>query len=90
MHELLKRQLEEHFGSLEDVPESLRLLLDTVDQTYRQNDADRQRLERSLALTSEKLLATNAELRSVARMRAARIGAIGASPRRPRPARTAA
>jgi signal transduction histidine kinase/ActR/RegA family two-component response regulator len=63
VHRLLRRQLLRHYGSLDDVPEELAALVESVDQAYQQADDDRALLERSLDLTSQELLQRNAELR---------------------------
>ncbi len=63
MHKLLARQLKRLFGDPQRVPEELAELVEAIDSAYRQADADRELLERSLDLTSEELLQANAELR---------------------------
>ncbi|HVS03270.1 MAG TPA: EAL domain-containing protein [Thermoanaerobaculia bacterium] len=62
MHSLLARQLRQGFGSLDAAPERLRPFLELVDRAYREADEDRRMLERSLDLSSQELLAANAEL----------------------------
>ncbi len=62
-HSLLARQIRSHFGSEDAVPEPCRSLLDAVDAAYRQWDADRAMLERSMELSSEELMQANAALR---------------------------
>ena len=63
MHKLLARQLKRHFGDIDAVPPALSEFVRTIDAAYRQADADRELLERSLDLTSDELLEANAELR---------------------------
>jgi PAS domain S-box-containing protein len=63
LHRLLRRQLLRQFGSVEAVPPSLAGLLAAVDEAYEQADVDRRLVERSLDLTSQELLQSNAELR---------------------------
>jgi signal transduction histidine kinase/CheY-like chemotaxis protein len=63
MHKLLETQLR-RLGGPAAIPEELRPLLETVSATYAESDADRVLLERSLDLTSQELLARNAELRA--------------------------
>ncbi len=63
MHKLLERQLKKLFGSVGAVPETMKALLQMVDASYEQSDADRKLVERSLDLTSQELLEANAELR---------------------------
>ncbi len=63
MHKLLERQLKKLFGSTDAVAREMAELLEIVDESYEQSDADRELLERSLDLTSQELLEANAELR---------------------------
>ena len=62
-HKLLARQLRRHFGSLDAVPESLTPLLAAVEMAYRQADADRELLERSVDTVSRELEARLQALR---------------------------
>ncbi|MES2154386.1 MAG: ATP-binding protein [bacterium] len=62
MHKLLERQLKKHFGSLEAVPADLAPVLDQIDRSYTEADADRRLVERSLELTSGELLERNSAL----------------------------
>jgi two-component system cell cycle sensor histidine kinase/response regulator CckA len=61
MHKLLERQLRRHLGG--KVPDGLESLFEAIAQAYQQADDDRLLLERSLDLTSNELLGTNARLR---------------------------
>ncbi|MCP5307014.1 MAG: hypothetical protein H6953_16340, partial [Chromatiaceae bacterium] len=54
MHPLLQRQLKRYYAG-DDVPDEMRRLLDAIDQAYRQNDQDRELLERSLEISSTEL-----------------------------------
>ncbi len=63
-HSLLRRQLRKHFGAA-GPPAELHEFLDAVDAAYRQSDEDRERLERSLDLSSQELLTRNAEMRAL-------------------------
>src|SRR5262249_41798789 len=63
LHALLQRQLKRQFGSLDQVPDVILPLLEVVNAAYRQADADRAMSERSLDLSSQELLAANAEMR---------------------------
>jgi len=54
VHPLLKRQLRRYYPNRE-VPADLQRLIAAIDQTYAQNDQDRQLLERSLELSSQEL-----------------------------------
>lgn len=64
-HSLLRRQLARHFGKPADMPDDLLPLLRAVDSAYREFDADRAMLERSLDLSSTELLHANSEMRAV-------------------------
>ncbi|MBI4594648.1 MAG: GAF domain-containing protein [Candidatus Rokubacteria bacterium] len=61
-HSLLRRQLRRVFGHPDAVPPEIRPLLDAVDEAYRESDADRALLERSLDLSSQELLQANADM----------------------------
>ena len=63
MHKLLTRQVKRYFGDADSVPAGLTEFVAAIDAAYRQADADRELLERSLDLTSDELLEANAELR---------------------------
>jgi signal transduction histidine kinase/ActR/RegA family two-component response regulator len=63
VHSLLKRQIRRQFG--DEVPEGLMPFLSMIDRTYRDFDADRLLMERSLELSSQELMRTNAELRTL-------------------------
>lgn len=65
MHSLLRRQLKRCFGDLFSVPEECRRFIEIVNDTYREFDADRALLERSLELSSDELLQANSEMRAV-------------------------
>ncbi|MGE4297423.1 MAG: ATP-binding protein [Desulfovibrionaceae bacterium] len=64
-HRLLLRQIKKHLGSPEDMPEPLQRFIAAVDEAYRQFDDDREMVERSLELSSQELLHSNAALRAV-------------------------
>ncbi len=65
MHALLARQVRRHFGSREAVPAEWRDFLRDVDEAYREMDADRGILERSLEISSEEQNQANVELRAL-------------------------
>ena len=54
MHHLLQRQIRRYFGDGE-LSAELTCLIAAIDQTYTQNDKDRELLERSLELSSQEL-----------------------------------
>lgn len=63
MHKLLLRQLKRRGLTPDKLPEEMQVVLAAVSEAYEQSDHDRTLLERSLELTSQELLAANAELR---------------------------
>jgi PAS domain S-box-containing protein len=64
-HSLLRRQLKRYFGEGLVVPEAWQGFVQAVDAAYRESDADRSMLERSLELNSQELLQANAEMRAL-------------------------
>ena len=64
-HNLLLRQIKRHFGSVDKIPSELMAFISSVNTAYREYDTDREMLERSLELSSQEMLQTNAELRAV-------------------------
>jgi PAS domain S-box-containing protein len=64
-HALLRRQWQRHFGHDKVAPDDWHPFLQTISETYDEFDAGRLLVERALALSSEELHATNAELRGV-------------------------
>jgi signal transduction histidine kinase len=64
MHRLLERQLRRHRARLAGRPE-LRAFIEAIDEAYRQTDADRVLLERSLELSSKELKQSNSQMRAM-------------------------
>ncbi len=64
-HSLLKRQLKQCFGELDEIPEDLQRFMGSVNAAYLEFDNDREMLERSLELSSQELLKANSEMRGV-------------------------
>jgi len=62
LHKLLERQLRKHYGAAQPQTPEFGSLVAAVDAAYRESDASRARLERSIELTSEELVARNAQL----------------------------
>ena len=62
LHSVLRRQLARHFGDPESLPAEWRAFLETVNETYRQADDDRNLLERTMDLSSVEMMQTNADL----------------------------
>jgi PAS domain S-box-containing protein len=65
LHSLLKRQLKRNFGAQFEVPGELRDFLNSVSAAYHEFDSDRGMLERSLEISSQELIQSNAETRSI-------------------------
>jgi PAS domain S-box-containing protein len=65
MHSLLKRQLKRIFGDSLPGTEEWQTFIEAVNNAYREFDADRRMLERSLELSSNELLQTNSEMRAI-------------------------
>jgi PAS domain S-box-containing protein len=65
MHSLLRRQLKRFFGGTEQVPQAIHNFIEAVDDAYREFDVDREMIERSLDLSSQEMLQTNAEMRAI-------------------------
>lgn len=65
MHSLLKRQLKKYFGASIQIPREWEGFIEAVDAAYREFDADRSMLERSLDLSSHELLQANSEMRAI-------------------------
>jgi two-component system cell cycle sensor histidine kinase/response regulator CckA len=63
-HSLLRRQLKLYFGG-GDIPQELQDFINAVNTAYCEFDSDREMLERSLELSSQEMLRTNAEMRAV-------------------------
>jgi len=65
LHSLLKRQLKKYRVDSEVLSNQCQNFLDAVNEAYRQFDADRAMLERSLDMSSQELLQANSEMRAV-------------------------
>lgn len=63
-HSLLARQIRRYLGGEDAVPEAFHTFLEAVDSAYRQSDADRGMLERSMDLSSQELMQAMNEVRS--------------------------
>lgn len=66
-HPLLRRQIKKNLDDLDSVPDTVRELLQKVNQSYENFENDRDMLERSLELTSDELVETNEKLRDALR-----------------------
>jgi signal transduction histidine kinase len=76
-HSLLARQIRRFFGSEDDLSDTCRAFLDSVDAAYRRSDDDRAMLERSMDLSSRELMEANGALRASLEEKA-RLQAMGA------------
>ncbi|MBN1548251.1 MAG: PAS domain S-box protein [Syntrophaceae bacterium] len=65
LHRLLARQLRRYLPENEPLPHQIESLLEAVNNAYYENDEDRRLMERSLELSSQELLQSNAEMRAV-------------------------
>ncbi len=65
LHPLLRRQLKSQFGDAESAPEMLAPLIRAIDDAYHEFDNDLVLLERSLKLSSDELMQTNDNLRTL-------------------------
>ena len=64
-HRLLKRQIKEHFGGLDKVPDNLVPFLNAVNLSYGDFDKDLEHVERILRISSQELFKSNKELNSL-------------------------
>src|SRR5258706_2033856 len=65
MHTLLKRQIAKFLHDGEMIPDNFRLLLEAINSAYEENDNDRKMLERSLEISSQEMLQSGAEMRTL-------------------------
>jgi two-component system, NtrC family, sensor kinase len=61
-HRLLQRQLKRYVGDPNNIPVEWQPFIDAVNDAYQQADDDRNRMERTLELTSQELLQANTDL----------------------------
>jgi len=64
-HRLLQRQVRRHFGEISNVPESWHPFIAAIDQAYHQSDEDLTRVEHTLEISSQELLAANAKMQAL-------------------------
>src|SRR5215470_9035468 len=65
MHSVLERQIGVHFGGPDSLPKEWQGFINVVNDTYFEFDAERNMLERSRELTSQKLLEMSSEVRAI-------------------------
>lgn len=65
IHRLLRRQLNRHFGPAPPTTASWTAFIESIDQAYRESDAGRAMLERSIELSSQELLQASSEIRAI-------------------------
>ncbi|HET6990706.1 MAG TPA: PAS domain-containing protein, partial [Bacteroidia bacterium] len=63
LNKLLSRQIQKHFGSLEEIPENFLSLLKVISDSYDHYEKDRNMLERSIELSSNEMIELNNKLR---------------------------
>lgn len=64
-HRLLQRQIKRYLHGIQTFPPEWQQFLDVVNQAYHQSDEERSRIERTLELTSQELVAANTDLQQV-------------------------
>lgn len=62
MNKLLQRQLQNFFGTLDNVPENFVALFDMIGESYDHFEKDRKLLERSMDLSSKEMIELNSQL----------------------------
>jgi PAS domain S-box-containing protein len=62
VNNLLKRQLQEHFGQSAKLPDNMVELMDAISETYDDHEKDRKQIQRSIELTSKEMTELNTEL----------------------------
>ena len=60
----LERQIKKHLGSIDDLPERVRLFLAVISDSYDNSDEDRVLLERSLSISSREMTEKNQKLQA--------------------------
>jgi PAS domain S-box-containing protein len=65
LHRLLARQLRRFIPESETLPHSMEAFLEAVNTAYHESEEDRRMMERSLELSSQELLQSNAEMRAI-------------------------
>ena len=61
-HRLLKRQIKEHFGNLDNIPPNIEHFLEAINLAYKDYDKDMTQLEHILKQSSQELFKANKEL----------------------------
>ena len=68
LHRLLQRQLKRYVGTVDPIPEAWQGLIEAVNEAYCQADEDLARVERTLELSSQELLQSNAQTQTLLQM----------------------
>lgn len=63
MNKLLQRQLRQHFGGADKVPENFNELLNVISESYDRFEKDRKLTERSAELSSKEMIELNSDLK---------------------------
>jgi len=63
LNKLLLRQIQKHFGDIENIPEGLSSLMNVISESYDHYEKDRNMLERSIELSSNEMIELNSMLR---------------------------
>lgn len=64
MHKILERQVKRACGSIDNIPERLRKLLDIVSKTYEDYEREYALMERSLNISSKELMEANKNIQN--------------------------
>ena len=65
LHRLLKRQIKQHFGNLDQVPQGIEDFLKSVNEAYTDYDKDLSHTENILKISSQELFKANKELKGI-------------------------
>ena len=64
-HRLLRRQIKNHFGNINVIPENFEQFINTIDLAYKDYDKDLNHVERILKESSDELIKLNKELKKL-------------------------
>jgi len=63
MNKLLQRQLQKHFGNIDELPENFTKLLNVISESYDHYAKDRRMIERSIELSSKEMIELNNQIK---------------------------
>jgi PAS domain S-box-containing protein len=64
LNKLLQRQIQKHFGEIDNLPGNCKALLKTISDSYDHYEKDRKMLERSIDISSNEMIELNNKLRT--------------------------